>query len=76
MKCKQIDRNQNEGTGSAIPRHRGHTLEVVNVVGSEDQEQSDGGYGYFAYGSYDEGAGALFEEVFQVGTEAYSGEGQ
>ena len=51
-------------------------LEVVDVVGSEDQEQGDGGDGYFAYGSYDEGAGALFEEVFEVGAEAYSGEGE
>ena len=50
-------------------------LEVVNVVGSKDQEQGDGGYGYFAERSYDEGAGALFEEVFQVGAETYSGEG-
>jgi hypothetical protein len=43
------------------------TLEVVDVVGSEDQEQGDGGYGCFAYGSYDEGAGSLLEEVFEVG---------
>jgi hypothetical protein len=47
---------------------------VVDVVGSEDKEQGDGGYGYFAYGSYDEGAGSLLEEVFEVGEEAYSGE--
>jgi hypothetical protein len=50
-------------------------LEVVDVVGSEDQQECDRGDGYFAYGSYDEGAGALFEEVFEVGAEAYSGEG-
>ena len=39
-------------------------LEVVEVVGSEDLEEGDGGYCYFAYGSYDEGAGSLLEEVF------------
>jgi hypothetical protein len=49
---------------------------VVEAVGSEDQEQGDGGDGDFADGSYDEGAGALFEEVFEVGAEAYSGEGE
>jgi hypothetical protein len=54
----------------------GHPLEVVDVVSSEDQEEGDGGYGYFPYGSYDEGAGSLLEEVFQVGAEAYSGEGE
>ena len=37
---------------------------MVDAVGSENQQQGDGGYGYFAYGSYDEGAGSLFEEVF------------
>ena len=54
----------------------GHPLEVVDVVGSQDQEEGDGGYGYFAYGPYDEGASALLEEVFEVGAEAYSGEGE
>jgi hypothetical protein len=49
---------------------------VVEVVRSEDQQERDGGYGYFAYGSYDEGAGSLFEEVFEVGAQAYSGEGE
>ena len=51
-------------------------LEVVNAVGPQDQEQGNGGYGYFAYRSYDEGAGALLEEVFKVGTQTYSGEGE
>ena len=51
-------------------------LEVVDSVGSKDQEEGDGGDGYFADGAYDEGAGSLFEEVFEVGAEAYSGEGE
>ena len=50
-------------------------LEVVDAVGSEDQQQGDGGDGDFAYCSYYEGPGSLFEEVFEVGAQAYSGEG-
>jgi len=51
-------------------------LQVVEVVGGEDQQQGDGGDGDFADCSYDEGARALFEEVFEVGAEADSGEGE
>ena len=51
-------------------------LQVVEVVGGEDQEKGDGGDGDFADCSYDEGARALFEEVFEVGAETYSGEGE
>jgi len=58
-----------------IPKVAALISEVVDAVGSEDQQQGDGGYGYFAYGSYDKGAGSLLEEVFEVGAEAYSGEG-
>ena len=50
-------------------------LEVIDPVGDEDEEKGDGGDGDLAYGSYDEGAGALFEEVFEVGAKTYSGEG-
>jgi hypothetical protein len=51
-------------------------LEVVDAVGPQYQEQGDGGYGYFAEGSYDEGAGALLEEIFEVSAQTYSGEGE
>ena len=51
-------------------------LELVEVVGGEDEEKGDGGDGDLAEGSYDEGAGALFEEVFEVGAKTYSGEGE
>jgi len=44
--------------------NHGCPSEMIDSVGSEDQEQGDGGYGYFAEGSNDEGAGSLFEEVF------------
>jgi hypothetical protein len=37
---------------------------MIDSVGSEHQEQGDGGYGYLAERSYDEGAGSLFEQVF------------
>lgn len=40
---------------------------MVEAVGSEDQEQGNGGDGDFADGSYEEGTGALLEEVFEVG---------
>ena len=49
---------------------------MVEVVGGEDQEKGDGGDGDFADRSYDEGARALFEEVFEVGAKTYSGEGE
>ncbi len=50
----------------------GGWLEAVEVISGEDEEESDGGDGYFADGSYEEGAGALFEEVFEVGAQAHS----
>ena len=46
------------------------------MIRGYDEKQRDGGYGYFAYGSYDEGAGALLEEVFEVGAQTYSCEGE
>ncbi len=50
-------------------------LQVVEVAGSEDQQQGDGCDGDFAESADDKGASTLLEEVFQVGAEAYSGEG-
>ena len=44
------------------------------MVGGEDQEQGDACDGNFADGSYDEGACALLEEVFEVGAQANSRE--
>ena len=51
-------------------------LQVIDFVGSEDESEGDGRDDDFAEGSDDEWAGSLFEEVFEVGAEAYSGEGQ
>ena len=53
----------------------GIALQVEEMVGSDDQEQGDGGDGDFADGAYEERAAALFEQVLEIGAQAYSGEG-
>ncbi len=51
-------------------------LEVIEMIGSEDEDEGDGGDGDLAQSADQEGAGTLFEEIAQVRAEAYSGEGE
>src|SRR5580698_8365387 len=50
--------------------------EMIEVVCSEDQQESNSGDGNFSDGANEEGPHALLEEILQVGAQAHSGKGQ